>query len=76
MIPSELDLEIGPPSGLQKDMISAIRIQGYRGFEQFEMGNLGRVNLLVGANNSGKTSVLEAIDLLSSSLDFHATLSC
>ena len=47
-------------------MISSLNIQGYRGFRQLEMSNLGRVNLLVGTNNSGKTSVLEAISLLSS----------
>jgi len=47
-------------------MISSIRIEGYRGFEFFEMSGLGRINLLVGTNNSGKTSVLEAIYLLSS----------
>jgi hypothetical protein len=47
-------------------MISSIRIEGYRGFEYFEMNDLGRINLLVGTNNSGKTSVLEAIYLLSS----------
>lgn len=47
-------------------MISSIHIQGYRGFEHFDMSALGRVNLLVGTNNSGKTSVLEALYLLSS----------
>ena len=47
-------------------MISALTIQGYRGFEQFQMSGLGRVNLLVGTNNSGKTSVLESIFLLMS----------
>jgi hypothetical protein len=47
-------------------MFSSIRIDGYRGFEHFEMSGLGRVNLLVGTNNSGKTSVLEAIYLLAS----------
>ncbi|MGH9822065.1 MAG: AAA family ATPase [Blastocatellia bacterium] len=47
-------------------MISSIRIQGYRCFDRFEMGNLGRLNLLVGTNNSGKTSVLEALYLLTS----------
>ena len=47
-------------------MIVSLRIQGYRGFEQFEMSDLGRINLLVGTNNSGKTSVLEAILLLTS----------
>ena len=50
-------------------MISSIRIEGYRGFDRFEMSDLGRVNLLVGTNNSGKTSVLEAIYLLSSAAD-------
>lgn len=47
-------------------MISSIHIRGYRGFEDFEMGGLERVNLLVGTNNSGKTSVLEALYLLTS----------
>ena len=47
-------------------MISSICIQGYRGFNRFEMSELGRLNLLVGTNNSGKTSVLEALHLLTS----------
>ena len=47
-------------------MISSIQIRGYRGFEDFEMGGLERINLLVGTNNSGKTSVLEALYLLTS----------
>ncbi len=51
------------------NMISSLRVQGYRGFETFEMNGLGRINLLVGANNSGKTSVLEAIFLLCSAGD-------
>ena len=50
-------------------MISSIRIKGYRGFDSFEMNGLGRINLLVGTNNSGKTSVLEAIYLLASQGD-------
>src|SRR5437660_11295964 len=45
-------------------MISSIQIRGYRGFEGFEMSGLERINLLVGTNNSGKTSVLEAIYIL------------
>ena len=47
-------------------MISSLKIEGFRGLKQFEMGQLGRVNLLVGTNNCGKTSVLEAIYLLAS----------
>jgi hypothetical protein len=45
-------------------MISSFSIRGYRGFNKFSMVGLGRINLLVGTNNSGKTSVLEAIHLL------------
>lgn len=47
-------------------MIHSVKIQGYRGLEHFDMSDLGRINLLVGTNNSGKTSVLEAIYLLAS----------
>jgi hypothetical protein len=47
-------------------MINSIHIKGYRGFDQFDMAGLGRLNLLVGTNNSGKTSVLEALYLLNS----------
>jgi predicted ATPase len=50
-------------------MISSIQINGYRGLQSFAMDGLGRINLLVGTNNSGKTSVLEAIYLLSSQGD-------
>ncbi len=45
-------------------MLRQLTIDGFRGFEHFEMCDLGRVNLLVGMNNSGKTSVLEAIQIL------------
>lgn len=47
-------------------MISSLQIDGYRGFQRFEMTALGRINLLVGTNNCGKTSVLEALHLLTS----------
>ena len=47
-------------------MYSTIRISGYRGLESFRLPDLGRINLLVGANNSGKTSILECIELLRS----------
>lgn len=58
------------PEGQQlcqgRPMFSSIQIRGYRGFAEFEMSNLGRVNLLVGKNNSGKTSALEGLYLLAS----------
>jgi energy-coupling factor transporter ATP-binding protein EcfA2 len=50
-------------------MIHSLEIHGYRGFDRFEMNGLGRINLLVGRNNSGKTSVLEALHLLVSAAD-------
>ena len=52
-------------------MYSSIRINGYRGLDSFRMERLGRVNLLVGTNNSGKTSILECIELLRSAGDPH-----
>ncbi|MDP1560170.1 MAG: AAA family ATPase [Pirellulaceae bacterium] len=47
-------------------MFQAVRIQGFRGLRDFSMENLGRINLLVGKNNCGKSSVLEGLELLSS----------
>ena len=44
-------------------------IHQFRGLKQLELCDLGTVNLLVGANNSGKTSVLEAIATYSRPLD-------
>ncbi|NJO81515.1 MAG: AAA family ATPase [Blastochloris sp.] len=47
-------------------MLKNVKIENFRGFRSFELQQLGRLNLLVGANNSGKTSLLEAIQLLRS----------
>lgn len=47
-------------------MLKTIKIKNFRCFQSFELQQLGRVNLLVGTNNSGKTSILEAIQLLCS----------
>ena len=52
-------------------MYSSIRIHGYRGLDSFRMDGLGRVNLLVGKNNCGKTSILECVELLRSTGDPH-----
>ncbi|NES00891.1 MAG: AAA family ATPase, partial [Symploca sp. SIO1B1] len=45
-------------------MLKTLKIENFRGFKSFELQQLGRVNLLVGVNNSGKTSILEAIQML------------
>jgi predicted ATPase len=45
-------------------MFNTLKIEGFRTFEELTISGLGRINLLVGANNSGKTSVLEALAIL------------
>ncbi|MDY6802692.1 MAG: AAA family ATPase [Cyanobacteriota bacterium] len=47
-------------------MFTSLKVNNFRCFQSFELQELGRINLLVGANNSGKTSLLEAIQLLCS----------
>lgn len=42
-------------------MIDKILIKSFRLFEDLELGNLPHVNLIAGANNTGKTALLEAI---------------
>ena len=42
-------------------MLHNLTVEKYRLFEYFEVTSLSRVNLIVGTNNSGKSSLLEAI---------------
>lgn len=51
-------------------MYSSIEISGFRSLEEVRLDGLSRVNLLVGSNNSGKTSVLESVGLLHSAGDY------
>ena len=44
--------------------IQTVVINDFRGFSQFKIGGMGRLTLLVGTNNSGKTTVLEALVIL------------
>lgn len=44
-----------------KTMLDSLLIKHFRALENFEVSKLGRVNLIVGKNNSGKSSVLEAL---------------
>ncbi|WP_419861753.1 AAA family ATPase [Candidatus Palauibacter sp.] len=50
-------------------MIRHLMLKKYRSFESYTLQDLARVNLLVGRNNSGKTSILEAVHLLASQGD-------
>ncbi len=45
-------------------MINSLSVKGYRCLESFSLSSLTRINLLVGKNNSGKTAVLEALEIL------------
>jgi len=45
-------------------MISTLELQQFCGLEHVRFENLGRANLIIGGNNTGKTSLLEALVLL------------
>lgn len=50
-------------------LLRTIHIGAFRGLQNALLRDLGRVNLFVGKTNSGKTSVLEAVYILSRPLD-------
>ena len=45
-------------------MLKSLRIQNFRNLVDLKIDQLGRVNLFTGRNNSGKTSLLEAVYLM------------
>src|SRR5437870_69557 len=45
-------------------MISELEIRNFRGLRHVKLTGLKRVNLIVGGNDTGKTSILEALVLL------------
>lgn len=42
-------------------MLKSLKIKGFRQYADFNFENLGKINFIVGNNNSGKTSLLEAV---------------
>lgn len=42
-------------------ILESLEIQRFRAFQHLTIGHLGRVNLIVGKNNVGKSSLLEAL---------------
>ena len=48
------------------NLIQNLSIGQYRGIKSLVINNLNNVNIIVGDNNSGKTSLLETIYLLRS----------
>ncbi|MFZ1466784.1 MAG: AAA family ATPase [Anaerolineae bacterium] len=49
-----------------KPKIGTLSIERFRAFRHLKIEGLGRVNLITGRNNTGKSSVLEAIRMLAS----------
>ena len=50
-------------------MIEKLQVENYRSFPAYAVNGVKRVNLLTGRNNSGKTSLLEAVLFLNSDGD-------
>lgn len=44
-------------------ILNSLEIRNFRGFRHLQIEHLGRVNLIVGKNNVGKSSLLEALQL-------------
>ncbi len=44
-------------------ILNSLEIRNFRGFDHLTIERLGRVNLIVGKNNIGKSSLLEALQL-------------
>ncbi|WP_309896633.1 ATP-binding protein [Archangium sp.] len=55
-------------------MFTYARIENFRGIERLEVSGLGRVNLIIGRNNAGKTAMMEAIWLASQAEDAASVL--
>lgn len=51
-------------SATQKPFIKNLRVKNFTCFENLELTNCGRANLLLANNNCGKTNLLRAIDLV------------
>jgi hypothetical protein len=63
--------EVGKNSSYGKrGMYSSITIENFRLFDHLELDDLARVNLFFGPNNSGKTSILEAVFTHACGLNF------
>lgn len=48
-------------------MLNSLEIKNFRSLESFQVKKLGQVNLIIGKNNSGKSSVLEALRIYAGS---------
>jgi len=55
-------------------LLTSLKIRGFRGITNCEIGGLKRVNVFVGRNNHGKSSILEALYLASSAFELEDPL--
>ena len=44
-------------------MVNKIEIEKFKGIEKIKIGNLNKINIFIGTNNSKKTTILESISL-------------
>lgn len=59
-----------PASGDQPPRLRALQLRNFKGFADFTI-ELGDFNVLAGANNAGKSSVLQGMNLISTLLRLH-----
>ena len=59
---------------VQDGMLKSVRIRNFRVLDELFIESLSRINLVAGRNNAGKTSLLEALFLLSGAGNPHMAL--
>jgi AAA15 family ATPase/GTPase len=52
-------------------MLNSLEIRNYRNLKHLKIDKLGRVNLIVGKNNTGKSSVLEAVSIFGAKVEIN-----
>lgn len=53
-------------------MLNSLHVENFRLFKDFQINDLARVNLIVGKNNIGKSTLLESVNLLASPYGTHS----
>ncbi len=54
---------------MRKTMIASATVEDFRGLRRLEVQGFGRVNLIIGRNNCGKTALMEALGVVDSGED-------
>jgi predicted ATP-dependent endonuclease of OLD family len=52
-------------------MLNSLLIRNYKNLKEFKLDSLARINLITGRNNTGKSTLLEAISLYASKGDLN-----